>query len=77
MRKHNEELIKEKENAVKERLEAKTQLENTEKELAQVRKKLYKIEADEDIINLDPYEMHRKIRYYEAQLEFNDKEFNR
>lgn len=38
-------------------------------------KKLYKVEADGDLINLDPYELHRKIRYYETQLDTSDKRF--
>lgn len=38
-------------------------------------KKLYKVEADEDLIQLDPYELHRKIRYYETQLDYKDKEY--
>ena len=44
------------------------------KKIKQLTKKLYKVEADEDLINLDPYELHRKIRYYEAQIDANEKE---
>lgn len=44
------------------------------KKIKQLTKKLYKVEADEDLINLDPYELHRKIRYYEAQIDANEQE---
>lgn len=33
-------------------------------------KKLFRMVADEDIITLDPYEMHKKTRYLESKLEF-------
>ena len=39
-----------------------------------MKKKLFKFEVNDDIITLDPYELHRKIRYYEAQIDYNDAE---
>lgn len=32
-------------------------------------KKLFKIASDGDVITLDPYEMHKKIRLYESTIE--------
>lgn len=32
-------------------------------------RKLFKLDANDDIITLNPYEMHKKIRYYESKLE--------
>ncbi|CAI2381596.1 unnamed protein product [Moneuplotes crassus] len=37
-------------------------------------KKLYKMEAEGDLINLNPYDLHMKIRYYETQLDQKDQE---
>mmetsp|Transcript_38346 Transcript_38346/g.37859 ORF Transcript_38346/g.37859 Transcript_38346/m.37859 type:complete len:196 (+) Transcript_38346:273-860(+) len=37
-------------------------------------KKLYKMEVEDDLINLNPYDLHMKIRYYETQMDQKDKE---
>ena len=50
-------------------------IEKLENESKELKRKLFKFEADDDVINLDPYELHRKIRYYESQMDYNDKEF--
>lgn len=35
----------------------------------QFKKRLYKFDQEEFIIDLDPYEMHRRIRLYESKIE--------
>jgi hypothetical protein len=32
-------------------------------------RQVFKMDANNDLINLDPYEMHRKIRFYQSQLD--------
>jgi chromosome segregation ATPase len=69
---------------LKEKMELESSVANFEKnqeehltKIKDLSKKLYKVEADEDLIQLDPYELHRKIRYYETQLDYKDKEYIR
>jgi hypothetical protein len=35
----------------------------------QFKKRLFKFSEEEQLVDLDPYEMHRKIRYYESKVE--------
>lgn len=51
----------------------KSQVEhlNTIKDLS---KKLYNVDAQDDLAQLDPYELHKKIRYYETQIKYQDKD---
>jgi hypothetical protein len=46
-------------------------IENAElkKERREFVHKIFQMEADNDIINLNPYEMHKKIRLYETKFE--------
>ena len=37
-------------------------------------RKLYRIEVCGDLINLDPYELHKKIRAYETELDLKEQE---
>ena len=71
--KHNH-TLKEKEHFETENKTLKEYIEKTERDVKELKKKLYKFEISDDVASLDPYELHRKIRYYEAQIDYNDAE---
>ena len=38
----------------------------------ELKRKLFKFEQDHSTVDLDPFEMHKKIRYYQSKLEISD-----
>ena len=44
-------------------------ISNLIEENKDLKKKLFKCSETKEIINLDPYEMHKKIRLYESTIE--------
>jgi hypothetical protein len=46
--------------------------EEREARIRELSKKLFKFKDDKCIIDLDPFEMHRKIRLYQSKLELSE-----
>jgi hypothetical protein len=69
------ETVTQKEKLDKDYTEIEGKFAITSEKLKNLMNKFYRTEKENDNFNIDPFELHKKIRYYESQLEIKDLEF--
>lgn len=70
----NSKILKEKSDLKLKYQKLREKSKKDEEIIRDLNKKLYKMEAQDDLINVNPYDLHMKIRYYETQLDQKDQE---